>query len=290
MLMAKQLKKKIHSKEVIKQFSYQFTQKQITAIIGPNGSGKTTLMRILSGIYTPDQGEVSCSGETQSLFFLQDGEVLYPYLTGGDHLTYIQSIYKSKITIKEVADNLGILELLNKKIKSYSLGMKQQLLFAEIVISDADILILDEPFNGLDPSYNIRFKEILKKLKNAGKTILISSHILADIEELADKQIFIKNGEIVEIVNRDAESESENDQFYKIIIPNLEKEMVKRIEKISAVLAVEVANNDQLLVQIKPGHFKMMVEAFKEADIEYKDVIKLDQDLTQLYKKIYNKD
>lgn len=290
MIEVNELTKKICSKEIIKQFSCQFSQKQITAIIGPNGSGKTTLMRTLSGIYQPDQGEVIYSCGFQSLYFLQDSEILYPYLSGKDHLIYIQSIYKSKLMIEDIANDLEIFELLDKKVKSYSLGMKQQLLFAEAVISDADILILDEPFNGLDPSYSIQFKKVLKKLRDAGKTIIISSHILADLEELADKQIFIKKGMIMKILDQGENNASKNDPLYKVIIPNLDIETIKRIEKIPVVLSVDTDREGQVLVRIKTGHFKTMMEAFKVANIEYKDVVKQDQNLTQLYKKIYNKD
>lgn len=117
MIEVNELTKKICSKEIIKQFSCQFSQKQITAIIGPNGSGKTTLMRTLSGIYQPDQGEVIYSCGFQSLYFLQDSEILYPYLSGKDHLIYIQSIYKSKLMIEDIANDLEIFELLDKKSK-----------------------------------------------------------------------------------------------------------------------------------------------------------------------------
>ncbi|MEN2665874.1 hypothetical protein [Listeria aquatica] len=141
-----------------------------------------------------------------------------------------------------------------------------------------------------DPSYSIRFKKVLKKLRDAGKTIIISSHILADLEELADKQIFIKKGMIMKILDQGENNASKNDPLYKVIIPNLDIETIKRIEKIPVVLSVDTDREGQVLVRIKTGHFKTMMEAFKVANIEYKDVVKQDQNLTQLYKKIYNKD
>lgn len=211
------------SKQVLKNINFEISTPSIMGLVGPNGAGKTTLMNCITNLINYQNGDIEILGKSnkdaeifKEISFMQDNRVLYPYLTGYDHLKYICDIqnidYKE---IKNISEKIGINSYLNMKTKEYSLGMKQHLLIAMAIINKPKLIIMDEPLNGLDPDSIIATRELIKELHNDGTTILISSHSLSELGFITSDIIFIKNGEIV-IENDHTNMDSIEDRYKKI--------------------------------------------------------------------------
>lgn len=191
--------------KVLKDINIELSTPGIFGLVGPNGSGKSTLMNIIANLIKLDGGLVEIFGilntnsEIYGKFsYMIDNTVLYPYLTGMDHLKFISDMNGLKKTsIREYSELLNISSFLNKKVSEYSLGMKQQLLFTMTIMTNRDFIMLDEPFNGLDPTTIIKVRSILNNLAKSGKTILLSSHNLSEIDQMTSDILFLKEGVIL---------------------------------------------------------------------------------------------
>jgi len=187
---------------------------EVYGLIGPNGAGKTTLIRMLSTAEEPTTGEIYINGERllrdssnptlkQRLGFLPDDFPLYDDLTVWDYLDYFARLYhlKQPRRRQRLYDVLELVQLNNKRnslISTLSRGMKQRLSLARTIIHEPILLLLDEPVSGLDPIARMQFREIIKILREAGMTILISSHVLSDLAELCTSVGIMELGYLVE--------------------------------------------------------------------------------------------
>ena len=220
------LKKRYHQQDVLKDITFQIENPQIVALVGPNGSGKTTMLNCLMNLLPFQEGEITILGKNHkhpSLFYdvsyLQDNRVLYGDLTGYDHLKFICKVQKLPISkVKEVAEYIGMDSHGKKRVRSYSLGMKQHLLLAMAVINNPKLILLDEPINGLDPTSAIHMRNILMDLHAKGTTIIISSHNLEEIDKMTNTIYFMKDGRILEesLTNL-------NIPHYSLFVSNAEK-------------------------------------------------------------------
>lgn len=205
-LSVKNVYKSYGKEQVLKGISFEIKDPQIIALVGPNGSGKSTLLNIITNLLPADKGEVTVVGKTnrhpnifREISFMQDNTVLYEYLTGYDHLQFICDVQGlSKQQLLATAERIGITSYLKKKVKNYSLGMKQHLLLAMAVVNKPKLMILDEPLNGLDPTSAIRVRELLLALRDEGTTILLSSHNLAEIDRVTSSILFLKKGNLIQ--------------------------------------------------------------------------------------------
>ncbi|SES96669.1 ABC-2 type transport system ATP-binding protein [Anaerobranca gottschalkii DSM 13577] len=205
-LKVKNLSKSYGRHQVLNDVSLEIRQGEIVALVGPNGSGKSTFLNVIANILNGDSGKVEILGKSnkditiyQKYSYMIDNTVLYGYLTGLDHLKFVCETHKlSKELIRKAVELVGIKGFINKKVKEYSLGMKQQLLFTMAILNEPEFLVLDEPFNGLDPTTIIKVREILLNLKDKGTTILLSSHNLAEVDQMTSHIVFIKDGKFIE--------------------------------------------------------------------------------------------
>ena len=191
----------------LRDVSFSVARGSIIGLVGPNGAGKSTTMKVITGVTAPDIGEVKVAGETVTMQHrhvlaevgaLIENPGLYAYMTGWDNLKlYAEVAGISDDEITEIVTQLGLVEFINKKVKTYSWGMKQRVGVALAMVNDPDLLLLDEPLNGMDPVSAEAVKEVLRDWRDAGKTILISSHTVRDLEGLVDDYIFIDRGEII---------------------------------------------------------------------------------------------
>lgn len=196
------LKKTFKKQKVLQGINISIEKPQIIALVGPNGAGKTTLLNCMTNLLPFEEGDVTLLGKKHadvSLFYdvsyLQDNRILYGNLTGDDHLKFIcsvQNIQKSRI--KEITERVGMRSYIKKKVRNYSLGMKQHLLLAMVTLNEPKLLLMDEPLNGLDPTSAINMRSILLELAEEGTTIIVSSHNLAEIDKLTDTIYFMKDG------------------------------------------------------------------------------------------------
>lgn len=183
MISIKQLSKKYGQKQVLNNISFEIQQGELYGLVGPNGVGKTTLLSILINLIQADSGSVMVANQHNNdkdylkrIGFMQDNTVLYPHLSGYDHLAYVAFAHGiDNEEIEKVSLKVGNYAYLNQKVGNYSLGMKQHLLFACAILHRPSVLLLDEPFNGLDPTSLIRIRELIIELNTQGTTVLVSS-------------------------------------------------------------------------------------------------------------------
>ena len=202
------LKKQIKNKIIVENISFSINKGDIVGFIGPNGAGKTTIIKLILGLMKLSEGKVFINGFDIEKDFIKaiekvgsivENPDLYMYLSGYDNLKIIANNYKniSKDRIHEVIKIVGLENRIKDKVSTYSLGMRQRLGIAEAIINEPELLILDEPTNGLDVEGIIEIRNLIKKLSQQGMAIFISSHNLTEIDNLCNRIIAIKNGKII---------------------------------------------------------------------------------------------
>jgi ABC-2 type transport system ATP-binding protein len=181
---------------------------QVYGFLGPNGSGKTTTLRLLVGLLRPNAGTIQVLGQPYSwrdrrrmfgIGSLIESPAFYPYLSGRDNLRVFAAagLRTSIASVDEALTTVGLADRARDKVKTYSMGMKQRLGIAVALLSDPELLLLDEPANGLDPAGIVAMRELLRHLTSTGKSVLVSSHILPEVQQLADVVGIIDRGRIV---------------------------------------------------------------------------------------------
>ena len=219
------LTKKIKHKIILKNISFNVGEGQIVGIVGPNGAGKTTLIKSMLGLYKITKGDIKVCGMSvkkqhneamKNIGAIIENPDMYMDLTGKQNLK-IYSLIKDandQDYIKSLIKYMKLENRLNDKIKNYSLGMRQTL------INKPKLLILDEPTNGLDPIGIRELRNLIVGLKSTGMTILISSHILSEIEKICDKFIMLNDGVVLSEVTKEellTENISLEDKFINLL-------------------------------------------------------------------------
>ncbi len=195
----------------VDNFTISIKKGHIYGLIGPNGAGKTTIMKMIAGLAAPSDGRITIFGQSDNLgesrsrmsFMLEA-----PYLDGSmsafenmEYIRYVRGVAKED-RIREVLELVGLAETGKKPVKQFSLGMKQRLGIGMALLPQPEVMILDEPVNGLDPEGIVDVRNILKQLcHEEGITILISSHLLSELSELCTDFVFISHGKLVECVS-----------------------------------------------------------------------------------------
>jgi len=205
MIKAEDINKSYGKFHILKSININIEKGQIVTLMGPNGSGKTTLLKCILGLVIPDSGKITVDGTDIKNNFEYRHKIGYMPQTAyfpenikvKDVVQIIKEIRgEEKATDYEVYENFGIDTFANKKISSLSQGMKQKVSSSLTFMFDSEILILDEPTAGLDPISAEYLKLKLKKEKEKGKLIIITTHILSEVEELSDRMIFLLDGEM----------------------------------------------------------------------------------------------
>lgn len=196
--------KRFKNENVLKGISYSFESGKIYSIVGRNGSGKSVLLKIIAGLYLQDKGNVLFDNKNYNMIneipdnlgivieqpsFIND-------LTGLENLKLLASI-RNVATERDIVESLEIVNLkddMNKKYSKYSLGMRQKLSIAQAIMEHQKVILLDEPFNGIDRQSVVAIKEYLKKVKNEDKLIIITTHIMDDVVDLSDVMLNIEDG------------------------------------------------------------------------------------------------
>lgn len=205
----KELTKKYKKQVVVNKASFRIQKGRICGLIGPNGAGKTTIMKSLGGLIMPTEGTMQILGGTtpqelakarERMSFMIETPYAKQDLTAWQNLEKqrLQKGIPNKERIKEVMEQVGLADVGKKKIKEFSLGMKQRFGLANALMGKPEIMVLDEPINGLDPEGIVEIRELLKKVNQEQETtILISSHILSELSLMCDEYLFIAHGQII---------------------------------------------------------------------------------------------
>ncbi|MEG0073489.1 MAG: ATP-binding cassette domain-containing protein [Clostridia bacterium] len=203
MIEIKKLNKSIDNKMILKNINFKLKEGNIYGLIGKNGSGKSIFFKCFCNYINIDSGEI-IKDKDYVVRALIERPCFMEDLTAAENICAIDSkYYKEQDKINQYLQMFNLLYMKNEIVGNYSLGMKQKLGIIQVLLDDPDVIILDEPFNGLDESSANILREELLQLKDAGKIILIASHIKEDINCLADEIICLKNGEIVSIDNNE---------------------------------------------------------------------------------------
>lgn len=209
MIQTKGLTKRFANEVVIQNVNMTINKGEIYGFLGPNGAGKTTVMKILLNLLKPTSGEIKMQGQqihTNSYSYLKNVGSLIEYPIFYEDLSAQKNLElhcmymggQNLNNIPHVLELVGLKQVENKKVKSFSLGMRQRLAIAKAIVNKPELLILDEPTNGLDPIGIKEIRELLLQLKEQGMTILISSHIVSEIESIADIIGILKEGKLIE--------------------------------------------------------------------------------------------
>lgn len=203
--------KQIGHKKIVDRLSFNIHQGEIVGLLGPNGAGKTTTIRMIVGLIGMSEGDVLIKGESVKRHFAKaiahvggiiENPEFYPYMTGYDNLKQYQRMAKgiTEERIAEVVRLVGLQDAMKKRVKAYSLGMRQRLGIAQALLHNPSILILDEPTNGLDPAGIREMRDYLKKIaREEGIAILVSSHLLSEMELMCSRVVVIQEGKLVTV-------------------------------------------------------------------------------------------
>ena len=215
MIEIRNVTKKYGSKIAIKDVSFTVNDGEIFGFIGHNGAGKTTLIKSIVGIHNFDEGDILINGKSikidpisckKDIAFVPDNPELYEQMKAIDFINFICNIYEvpqdiREKNIKKYSKLFEIEDNLNDTIESFSHGMKQKIALISALSHDPKVLIMDEPFVGLDPKAVFEVKEIMNEMIKEGKIIFFSTHILDVAEKLCSRVAIIKNGELVKVGN-----------------------------------------------------------------------------------------
>ncbi|AYV68150.1 MULTISPECIES: ABC transporter ATP-binding protein [Niallia] len=230
----KDLTKTIQGREVVSQVSLHIKQGEVYGFLGPNGAGKSTIMKMLTNMIKPTQGSITIFGKPllpNSFDYLTRIGSMIEYPIFYEKMTALENLelhceymgYHNKKAIKEALEWVGLENVEAMKPKDFSLGMRQRLCVARAIITKPELLILDEPINGLDPAGIKSMRRLFNILnKEYGMTILVSSHIIGEIEQIADTIGVIKNGKLIEEATMDS-IKAKNTDYLELVTNNQRK-------------------------------------------------------------------
>lgn len=248
--------KRIGKKMILKNVAFVVEKGQIVGLLGPNGAGKTTLIRVIVSLMQLDQGNIMINGSSLTKDFksaianvgaIVENPEFYNYLSGYDNLLQYARISRTPISnarIQEVVAAVHLEDKISQKVKTYSLGMRQRLGVAQALLHQPALLVLDEPMNGLDPLGMREFRDMLLDLRDQGISVLISSHQLSDVEQLADQLVILQNGEVTHKV---AMADIKRGDHHQVSLITTNNTLAKELLTAAGFQHV-TAEGDQLLV------------------------------------------
>ena len=232
----------------------------ITGLLGPNGAGKTTLLRMMTGLAGVSTGQVTVFGEPvrdnpplyRRIGIMSEHETVYGFMKGREFVTMMGRL-RGVPELEEAVDRaialVDLEEAQYRPMETYSRGMRQRMRLAATLVHEPDVLILDEPLNGADPRQRLHFKHLLERLKAQGKTIVISSHILEEVEQLADTVLLVVNGKLAASGGFRAIRAALNQRPYHVrIVSDAPRVLAAAIVKLPSVDAVHVDPDGALVV------------------------------------------
>ena len=230
-------------------------EKGITGLLGANGAGKTTLMRMVADIIKPDAGSITYDGvpisvldsEYRNIFgYLPQEFGFYPEFTVIDYLDYMAALKgltkaDSKRKIDSLLEQMTLTDVRRKKIRKLSGGMRRRVGIAQALLNDPEILILDEPTAGLDPGERIKFRQLLSEFSQ-DRIVLISTHIVSDVEYIATRQVIMKEGKIIRDGSTDTLVKEMDGKVWECTVDNKD---IKELEKVLQIVNLKNVSSDR---------------------------------------------
>jgi len=265
----KNLTKVYGGKAAVDNVSLTIKKGDIYGLIGQNGAGKTTLMRMITSLARPDNGTIKLFDESDPakmhaarsrMSATIEQPAMYPNLTAAQNLEFyrIQRGVPDKSIVKKSLEFVGLTDTGSKKFKNFSMGMKQRLGIALATMNSPDFVILDEPINGLDPMGIVEIRKLIQTLNEKGITILLSSHILTELSQVATKYAFLHHGKLVKNLTH-AELQEECKTALAIVVDDAQK----------AAAILETALNIRNYKQVSAGEIRIYEQIGNGAEISF---------------------
>lgn len=232
----------------------------ITGLLGPNGAGKTTLLHMLAGLMKPSEGEVRLFGGSlrdnfhlyRRIGFMSENEAVYGFYTGREFVRFVAQLYgidPLEPAVDRAIKTVGLTEAQDRLIDNYSRGMKQRMRMAATLVHDPQVLLLDEPLNGTDPRQRLEFHDLMRRLASEGRTILISSHILEEVESLADRILLMVSGRLAASGDFHTIRAKLEDRPYKVrLVVGNPRSMASALVRLDAVDSINIDPDGSLMV------------------------------------------
>ncbi|MDA0677009.1 MAG: ABC transporter ATP-binding protein [Chloroflexi bacterium] len=235
----------------------------ITGLLGPNGAGKTTLLRMITGLAAASEGIVTVFGEPvrnnpdlyRRIGVMSEHEAVYDFLTGRNFVRFaatMRGVADPNQATADAIEQVGLTFAADRKMGGYSRGMKQRIRLAATIVHDPELLILDEPLNGADPRQRVHFQQLLKDLAKQGRTIVVSSHILEEVEALADRVLLIVNGKLAASGDYRAIRAALNERPYHVRVTCSDaRSLASGLVRLPEVEAVNIDPDGALIAQAR---------------------------------------
>lgn len=245
--------------QAVKGISFQVEKGEIFGLLGPNGAGKTSTIKILTTLLAPTSGDATvlghkCFGEEKELrkkinFILGGERNLYWRLSAYDNLSYFCDLYSvperiKRTRIAELLELVGLSDRAHYKVETFSKGMKQRLQIARGLVNDPEVLFLDEPTIGLDPVGAKALREIVERLSNSGKTILLTTHYMQEADELCDRIAIMNNGELYALNTSEKLKENMDSAVIEVDLNTIDEHALGRLKMIDYVARVTATPQD----------------------------------------------
>lgn len=302
-LEVKALTKTIGKKTIVDDVSFQVERGEIFGLLGPNGAGKTTIIRMIVSLINRTGGTVLINGHDLDDSFTEamnelgaivENPEFYKYLSGYKNLRHYARMALSDITeerIKEVTELVGLENAINDKVRTYSLGMRQRLGVAQAILHKPSILILDEPTNGLDPQGIREFRDYLRLLASQGTSVLVSSHLLSEMQLMCDRFAIIEKGKLIHISSMHDNETSEAKKVKTIEVELSTPALASKLltENMTDV-KVTSSKGMRLTLSMRKEQIPKINKLFVENDIDVFEILNVKATLEDRFLEITNKD
>ncbi|HDU6513090.1 TPA: ABC transporter ATP-binding protein [Listeria monocytogenes] len=283
--------KKIGQKNIVHDISFDIHKGEVFGLLGPNGAGKTTIIRSIVGLIRRSEGTVFINGKNVDTEYkaaisevgaIIENPEFYMYMSGWANLKQFERMSQKNITdehVREIVELVKLTGAINQKVKTYSLGMRQRLGVAQALIHSPALLILDEPTNGLDPQGMAEFRTLIRDLATNGTSVLISSHLLSEIQQITDRFAIINKGVLTHIEKMSDLIEN-HVAAYKLKVSDPEA-----TKTVLATLPVKLVAQNEDLFKIEVAHedVHLIARALIQANIDLLEMVPLQASLEERF-------
>jgi ABC-2 type transport system ATP-binding protein len=269
----------------------------VTALLGPNGAGKTTLLRTIGGLTLPSEGTVTVFGEPvrrnpglyRRIGYMPEHEAVYDFLTGRQFVELgarLQRVDDLDDAVSRAIETVDLVKDQDRRLRGYSRGMRQRMRLAATLVHDPPLLVLDEPLSGTDPAQRLHLRDVIRRLAGEGRTILVSSHILEEVDQLADRIHLMVSGKLAASGDYRAIRLKLNDRPFVVRIDCADaRALAAGLLRVDAVESVEVADDGAL--RVRSRHVSSLQRSLpaiaRELDIRLSRVEPLDDSLESVF-------
>ncbi|MDR2267341.1 MAG: ABC transporter ATP-binding protein, partial [Christensenellaceae bacterium] len=278
-------------KTILSDVSFEIKPGEMVALLGPNGAGKTSILKCITGLWQKTSGYIKFQDEelgdsNSNIVFIPEKFNFINSLSGYSNLIYFlkfANVNIDNLLVKEVFTKLQIYDRLNDMVKTYSMGMKQRLMLGLAVLRGSKFIILDEPTNGLDATGIVTLRNTLKELNNAGLTILISSHILSEMQQLCNKFIFISKGVIVKIIEKEELFTQIERKEHIVVTFGTDTDLLTIIELLTnSGFNAEIVDN-KIHIYTPKSNMQTLSKLFSDNNLFYSDLNIFEERLEDIY-------